>query len=114
MPRTTRTPLPRLQRLLAELGQNIRLARLRRRFSASLVAERAGIDRKTLQRVERGDPSATLGAYTHVLHVLGLEKDLSLLARDDLLGRKLQDAGLEVKLRPPRRRKIKDAQSVEE
>jgi transcriptional regulator with XRE-family HTH domain len=105
MPRKTRSPLPSVQRILRELGDQIRLARLRRRFSAILVAERAGIDPKTLRRVENGDPCATLGAYTAVLHVLGLEKDLTLVARDDVLGRKLQDAGLEIKKRAPKRRR---------
>jgi transcriptional regulator with XRE-family HTH domain len=69
------------------------------------VAERAGIDPKTLRRVEKGDSSATLGAYAAVLHTLGLEKDLSLVARDDVLGRKLQDAGLQIKKRAPKRRR---------
>ena len=94
MAQLTSLPLPQLRRLLQELGENIRLARLRRGFSATLLAERAGMDRKTLKRIELGDPGATLGAYANVLLCLGLEKDLSLIARDDLLGRKLQDAGL--------------------
>ena len=51
--------LPLLQRLLAELGENIRLARLRRRFSAAMVAERAGIARNTLRAIERGDAKTT-------------------------------------------------------
>ena len=47
--------LPSLQRLLSQLGENIRFARLRRRFSATLVAERAGISRNTLRSIERGN-----------------------------------------------------------
>ena len=111
MPRTTHPPLPALQRLLRDLGENIRLARLRRKLAAALIAQRAGLDPKTLRRVERGDPSATLGAYANVLHTLGLEKDLALIAKDDLLGRKLQDAGLQVKQRAPKRRKRTDQDS---
>lgn len=98
--------LPILQRNLIEVGENIRLARLRRRFSANIVAERSGMTRTTLRSIERGDPQVAFGAYARVLLTLGLEKDLSLLARDDELGRKLQDAGLPVKARAPRKKKI--------
>lgn len=96
------TLLPVLQRLLTELGENIRLARLRRRFSASIVAERAGISRNTLRSIERGEPSVMFGAYASVLFSLGLEKELRLIAHDDELGRKLQDLGLPTKVRAPR------------
>lgn len=98
--------LPSLQRLLSELGENIRLARLRRKFSASLIAERAGIARNTLRAIEHGDPSVAFGAYANVLLCLGLEKDLALIAEDDELGRKLQDANLPSKARAPRTRSI--------
>lgn len=93
---------PSLQRFLAELGENIHLARLRRRFSASIVAERAGISRNTLRAIERGDPSVTFGAYANTLFSLGLEKDLRLIAADDELGRKLQDLGLPIRVRAPK------------
>ncbi len=95
--------MPSLQRLLAELGENIRLARLRRRFSTTLIAERAGISRNTLRAIERGDPRVSFGAYVMVLFCLGLEQDLKQLARDDELGRKLQDLQLTIKKRAPRR-----------
>src|SRR5271156_3357792 len=98
--------LPVLQRLMAELGENIRLARLRRRFSAAIISERAGISRNTLRAIERGEPSVMFGAYAAVLFSLGLEKDLKLVARDDELGRKLQDLRLPIKARAPRFRKI--------
>lgn len=98
--------LPSLRRILNELGENIRLARLRRQFSAAIVAERAGITRNTLRAIERGDSSVTFGAYVNVLLSLGLEKDLRLIARDDELGRKLQDAGLPSKARAPRIRNV--------
>lgn len=86
--------LPKHARLLEGVGENLRLARLRRRLSGSQVSERASISRSTLYQLERGDPSASVGNLLRVLIALGLEKDLTALAADDLLGRKLQDAGL--------------------
>ncbi|HZT41498.1 MAG TPA: helix-turn-helix transcriptional regulator [Chthonomonadaceae bacterium] len=103
MPRTTVTAMPSLRRRLAQLGENIHLARLRRRLSASQVAERAGITRTTLRSIEHGDGSVSLGAYANVLFCLGLDQDLDPIARDDELGRKLQDANLTVKRRASRR-----------
>lgn len=103
MAKRVTSPLPALSRALKEMGENIRLARLRRRLSATVLAERAGITRVTLKKVESGDPGATLGAYANVLQSLGLSSDLLLIARDDVLGRKLQDAGLDVPKRAPRK-----------
>ena len=105
MPRNTTAPLPAVERAVRELGDNIRLARLRRRLSAALVAERAGMSRPTLRAVERGEPSVTLGAVANVLHCLGLEKDLASVGRDDALGRKLVDLALETHGRAPRKRR---------
>ena len=103
MPRAAPSLLPRLTRLLEALGSNLKLARLRRKFAAETVAQRAGISRKTMYRVEQGDPAVALGIYARVMQALGLEQDLSLLAADDLLGRKLQDASLTVAKRAPKR-----------
>lgn len=105
MARTKIVLLPLVQKLLLELGSNIRLARLRRRFSANLVAERAGISRPTLRAIERGESQVTFGAYVSVLLSLGLEKNLLLLAKDDVLGRKLQDVQLPIRVRAPRQHK---------
>lgn len=96
MPRKTAPPPPTLQEILKELGENIKLARLRRRITASMLAERAGMTRVTLRKIENGDNGVTMGAYGMVLFCLSLEKDLLLLAQDDTLGRKLQDIGLTV------------------
>jgi transcriptional regulator with XRE-family HTH domain len=104
MPRSTPSILPRLARLITDLGDNIRKARLRRAHSLETVAERAGITRKTLYRVERGDPAVALGIYARVLQALRLENDLASIAADDVLGRKLQDLNLEPKSRTPKRR----------
>ena len=103
--------MPSLQRRLKELGENIHLARLRRRLPATRVAERAGLSRQTLSAIEHGDPSVTIGAYASVLLVLGLDADLMLVAADDVLGRKLQEAGLTVKKRAPRRPQSASASS---
>jgi len=103
MPRTSPTLLPRLRRLLETVGGNLKLARLRRKDSAETLAQRAGISRKTLYRVEQGDPSVALGIYARVMQALRLEQDLAQLAADDELGRKLQDAGLLPKQRAPKR-----------
>ncbi|MFN7932352.1 MAG: helix-turn-helix transcriptional regulator [Bryobacteraceae bacterium] len=104
MARSTPPILPRLARLLSGLGDNIRKARLRRAYSLETVAERAGITRKTLYRVERGDPAVALGIYARVLQALRLEKDIAMLAADDVLGRKLQDLNLESRSRAPKRK----------
>jgi len=105
MARRTTAQHPSVRRLLKQLGENIKLARLRRGFSARLVAERAGMSRTTLWAIERGDPGVTLGAYANVLHSLGLHDDLALIARDDELGRKLQDANLPTRGRAPKKPK---------
>lgn len=104
--RSTPSLLPRLVRLLAGIGANIRKARLRRSHSLETVAERAGITRKTLYRVELGDPAVALGIYARVLQALRLETDLASIAADDILGRKLQDLNLEPKSRAPKRKPL--------
>ncbi len=96
--------LPNTRRILVELGENIKIARLRRKLSGEQVAERAGIGRSTYLKIEKGYPGVYIGHYLNVLKVLGLEKDFLLLARDDVLGRKLQDADLMVKKRAPKRK----------
>ncbi|WP_417008524.1 helix-turn-helix domain-containing protein [Bacteroides congonensis] len=95
--------LPKLTKMLEEMGENIKLARLRRKLTTEQVAERAGISRSTLWQVEKGLASVSLGTYAQVLFVLGLEKDLQLIAKDDLLGRKLQDADLTTGKRAPKK-----------
>lgn len=98
--------LPGTEEILATMGEQIKLARLRRGLSAELAAERAGISRASLWKVEKGEPSVAIGIYAAVLHALNnLDKDLLLLAKDDEMGRQLQDLHLIVRKRAPRRNK---------
>ena len=85
---------PQHRQILNQLGENIKLARKRRKLTTTQVAERANIDRSTLYYIEQGKPSVSMGAYFNVLRVLNLHKDFLKLAADDKLGRKLQDLEL--------------------
>jgi len=89
--------LPAQSRTLATFGENIKYARLRRDLSSEQVSERAAISRNTLIKIEKGEEGVAIGYYFRVLAVLGLDKDILLVAKDDDLGRKLQDAKLTVK-----------------
>ncbi|MFZ4652175.1 MAG: helix-turn-helix domain-containing protein [Rubrivivax sp.] len=103
MPSKPPVVFPQEQRMLAQLGERLRLARRRRKLSTTAVAGRAGISRSTLYKVESGDPGATMGTYLRVLAALGLENDLHGLAADDKVGRRLQDLALEPRRTPPRK-----------
>ena len=103
MPKRSVVLMPDTKGYLEQMGMQIKYARLRRRLSAELVAERAGISRATLVSVEKGAPSVSMGIYAAVLHALnGMDKDILLIAKDDELGRKLQDLELVVGKRAPR------------
>ncbi len=96
--------VPATEEILRTMGEQIKLARLRRDLSAELVAERAGISRASLWKVESGNPGVAIGIYAAVLHALGnMDKDLSLVARDDAMGRQLQDLDLLTRKRASRR-----------
>ena len=87
--------MPDTQKILEDMGEQIKLARLRRNLSTELVAERAGISRATLWAVEKGTPTVAIGTYAAVLHALGgMDKDLALVAQDDEFGRRIQDMNL--------------------
>ena len=103
MPNKSAILFPKLERILDTVGEQIKLARLRRKLSSEQVAERAGIGRSTLVRIEKGDAGVSIGHLINVLRVLGLEKDFLLLAKDDELGRKIQDANINTKSRAPKR-----------
>jgi transcriptional regulator with XRE-family HTH domain len=88
------TLFPKHQKILEQLGENIKLARKRRKLTATQAAERAGIARNTLYLLEKGTSSVSIGALFNVLRVLGLHEDFLKLGADDELGRKLQDLNL--------------------
>ena len=100
MPKKSIVLLPETLNILEQMGLQIKYARLRRKISAEIVAERAGISRATLCAIEKGSPSVAMGGYAAVLHALNyMDKDLLLVAKDDELGRKLQDLDLHVQKR---------------
>jgi len=85
---------PKNQKVLSLLGENIKLACKRRGYSQSLIAERTGLSRNTIRKIEKGDSTVSIGHYVAVLGVLGLVEDFARVASDDELGRKLQDINL--------------------
>lgn len=95
--------------ILTRLGENIKLARLRRKLSTRSLAERSGMAVSTLVNIESGSPSVSLGNYLQVLTVLRLEEDLLLIADKDPMGRQIQDAGLVVKKRAPKKKDTSSA-----
>lgn len=97
--------LPVTLDILTQMGEQIKLARLRRNLSVELVAERADISRATLWKVEKGDPSVAIGIYAAVLHSLNnMDQDLLLVAKDDPVGRTMQDLQLTVRKRARKER----------
>ena len=103
MSKRTVIVMPETQRTLETMGEQIKMARLRRNLAAELVAERAGISRATLWAVEKGTPTVSIGTYAAVLHALGgMDKDFELIAKDDVCGRKLQDLNIQTRGRAKR------------
>ena len=85
---------PLMQRKLDIMGENIKLARLRRKLNTSQVAERAGVSLSTLDLIEKGSADVMMGDYLNVLKTLRLDSDIYTIASNDELGRKLQDIEL--------------------
>jgi transcriptional regulator with XRE-family HTH domain len=94
MDRRKQILFPKYQKILEKLGENIKLARKRRKLTTIQVAERADINRSTLTEIEKGNPSVSMGAYFNTLRVCGLQDDFLKLAADDEYGRKLLDIEL--------------------
>ena len=89
------TKLPRkLEQKMQVVGEQIKLARLRRNLSVAQVAERATCSPLTVSRIEKGAPTVAIGIYLRVLYALQLDDDILSLAKDDKLGRTLQDMNL--------------------
>lgn len=108
MSRKGATVLPETKKILTQMGEQIKLARLRRNLSVELVSERAGISRATLWNVEKGSPSVAIGIYAAVLHALNnMDGDLLYIAKDDELGRKLQDLELTTRKRASNKKENK-------
>ena len=105
MGRDTVVLCPGEERILSSMGENIKLARLRRKLSAVLVAERAGISRQTLTKIEKGDQSVAIGNYMDVLRALAMQKEFLKIAADDVVGRTYQDLGLVTRKRSSRKEK---------
>ena len=92
-------------KILEQMGEQIKLARLRRNLSVELVSERANISRATLWSIEKGSPSVAIGYYAAVLHALNdMDKDLLLVAKDDKLGRTIQDLNLTTRRRATKKK----------
>ena len=87
--------MPRaLKQYLELMGEQIMLARKRRHLSMQDIADRATVTRLTVSKVEHGDPTVSMGIYARILFALNLEKDITLIAANDPLGRQRQDAEL--------------------
>ncbi len=103
MRRKTILLFPDTRKTLEQMGEQIKLARLRRKISVNLVSERANISRATIWAIEKGSPSVAIGYYAAVLHALNnMDKDLLLVAQDDKLGRTMQDLNLPIRRRAPK------------
>ncbi|RRD79784.1 XRE family transcriptional regulator [Alloprevotella sp. OH1205_COT-284] len=97
---TMGTNLPRkLEQKMQIVGEQIKLARLRRNLSVAQIAERATCSPLTVSRIERGVPTVSIGIYLRVLYALQLDDDILALARQDEIGRRLQDLALKPRLR---------------
>ena len=102
MSKKTHLPIP-MQKALRRLGKNISDARRRRRIGMELMSERAGFSRITLSKIEKGDPSVSMGSYASALFVLGMIDHLAQLAASshDIVGRELEEENLPKRIRMP-------------
>jgi transcriptional regulator with XRE-family HTH domain len=106
MSKKTYLPTP-VQKALRHLGKDISDARRRRRIATKLMSERAGFSRITLSKIEKGDPSVSMGSYASTLFVLGMSDRLAQIAdaSHDIVGRELEDESLPKRIRSPQNKK---------
>ena len=106
MKNSVNLPIPAM-RALRKVGRDINDARRRRRVTIQLMAERAGVSTATIRKIEKGDPTTSMGGYSSVLFVLGMVERLGDLvdAAHDLTGRQLSDEKLPKRVRLPSRKK---------
>ena len=96
--------MPGTREILEQMGGQMKLARLRRKLSSQLIADRAGISIQTLTAIEKGSSTVSIGSYAAVLLALNnLDTDLLLIAKEDEFGRKLQDLDLPTRKRAPKK-----------
>lgn len=92
MNKKTAAMMPKTQKILQTMGNQIRMARLRRNISVDLVAERAGVSRATVWNIEKGSPNVAIGYYAVVLHAIdNMDSELLKVFGDDVIGREIQD-----------------------
>ena len=94
MPRLTPPTHARHRNQLSSLGERLRAARLRRKLTQAMLAERVGVTLPTIRKLEAGDPRSSLAPVIRVLQAFGLAQDIDALAAQDVLGRELQDGDL--------------------
>ena len=92
-----------LRRSLVKFGGDIAVARRKRQLTVAMMAERLGVAKSTYLRVEKGDPSVSLGVYAMALFVLGFGDALG-----DLVDPRRDDQGLLLDVeRLPKRVRVK-------
>ena len=84
----------KLEENMSIVGEQIKLARLRRNLTQKQIADRAMISVLTLTRVEKGQANVAIGIDLRVLYSLQLSDDILWLAKEDPIGRELQDLNL--------------------
>lgn len=93
---------PRVRRSLAKLGKDLRDARRKRNLTVEMMVERVGVSKATYLKVEKGDPSVSMGVYAMSLFTLGFSSALAEIAdsRNDDAGLLMDSSRLPQRVRP--------------